>query len=112
VYYGATFVEAQLCSGEEVVVVGGGNAAAQAAVFLAESTKHVYGCSDRRVWPTLCLATLSAASKRRLQSPCSRTQKSSPSKAGIISSVLHGETIKRGRVGRRSCTASLSQNRA
>ena len=42
VYYGATFVEAQLCSGEEVVVVGGGNAAGQAAVFLAESTKHVY----------------------------------------------------------------------
>ena len=42
VYYGATFVEAQLCSGEEVVVVGGGNAAGQAAVFLAESAKHVY----------------------------------------------------------------------
>ncbi len=42
VYYGATFVEAQLCSGEEVVVVGGGNAAGQAAVFLSESTKHVY----------------------------------------------------------------------
>jgi thioredoxin reductase (NADPH) len=42
VYYGATFVEAQLCSGEEVAVVGGGNAAGQAAVFLAENTKHVY----------------------------------------------------------------------
>lgn len=42
IYYGATFVEAQLCSGEEVIVVGGGNSAGQAAVFLAESTKHVY----------------------------------------------------------------------
>ena len=42
VYYGATFVEAQLCSGEEVIVVGGGNSAGQAAVFLAQSTKHVY----------------------------------------------------------------------
>jgi thioredoxin reductase (NADPH) len=42
VYYGATFVEAQLCRGEEVVVVGGGNAAGQAAAFLAESAKHVY----------------------------------------------------------------------
>lgn len=42
VYYGATFVEAQLCRDEEVVVVGGGNAAGQAAVFLAESTKRVY----------------------------------------------------------------------
>ena len=42
VYYGATFVESQLCSGEEVIVVGGGNSAGQAAVFLAETTKRVY----------------------------------------------------------------------
>jgi thioredoxin reductase (NADPH) len=42
IYYGATFVEAQVCSGEDVIVVGGGNAAGQAAVFLAESTKHMY----------------------------------------------------------------------
>jgi len=42
VYYGATFVEAQLCGGEEVIVVGGGNSAGQAAVFLAQTTKHVY----------------------------------------------------------------------
>src|SRR5580658_5384181 len=41
-YYGATFIEAQICKGEEVIVVGGGNSAGQAAVFLAESTKHVY----------------------------------------------------------------------
>ena len=42
VYYGATFVEAQLCKGEDVIVVGGGNSAGQAAVFLAETTNHVY----------------------------------------------------------------------
>ena len=42
VYYSATFVEAQLCRGEEVVVVGGGNSAGQAAVFLASLAKHVY----------------------------------------------------------------------
>ena len=42
VYYGATFVEAQLCRGEEVIVVGGGNSAGQAAVFLAQTTKRVY----------------------------------------------------------------------
>ena len=42
VYYGATFVEAQLCGGEEVIVVGGGNSAGQAAVFLAQTAKRVF----------------------------------------------------------------------
>ena len=42
VYYGATFVEAQLCGGEDVIVVGGGNSAGQAAVFLAQSARRVY----------------------------------------------------------------------
>ena len=42
VYYGATFVEAQLCGGEEVIVVGGGNSAGQAAVFLAQSAKRIH----------------------------------------------------------------------
>jgi len=42
VYYGATFMESQLCTGEEVIVVGGGNSAGQAAVFLAGTTKRVH----------------------------------------------------------------------
>src|SRR5579859_1173395 len=42
VYYGATFIEAQLCEDDEVVVVGGGNSAGQAAVFLAQKAKRVY----------------------------------------------------------------------
>jgi thioredoxin reductase (NADPH) len=42
VYYGATFVEAQLCGGEDVIVVGGGNSAGQAAVFLAQTAKRVH----------------------------------------------------------------------
>jgi thioredoxin reductase (NADPH) len=42
VYYGATFMEAQLCAGAEVVVVGGGNSAGQASVFLAETAQHVH----------------------------------------------------------------------
>jgi thioredoxin reductase (NADPH) len=42
VYYDATFVESQLCGGEEVIVVGGGNSAGQAAVFLAQTTERVH----------------------------------------------------------------------
>jgi thioredoxin reductase (NADPH) len=42
IYYGATFVEAQLCRGEEVIVVGGGNSAGQAAVFLSQSAQRVH----------------------------------------------------------------------
>ena len=42
IYYGATRIEAQLCSGEEVIVVGGGNSAGQAAVFLSQTVKRVH----------------------------------------------------------------------
>ena len=42
VYYGATFVEAQLCGGEDVIVIGGGNSAGQAAVFLSQTARRVY----------------------------------------------------------------------
>ena len=42
VYYGATFVESQLCCDEEVIVVGGGNSAGQAAAFLAQTSKCVH----------------------------------------------------------------------
>ena len=41
VYYNATFMEAQLCAGEQVIVVGGGNSAGQAAVFLAQNSAGV-----------------------------------------------------------------------
>jgi thioredoxin reductase (NADPH) len=42
VYYSASRMESQLCVAEEVVIVGGGNSAGQAAVFLAETAKHVH----------------------------------------------------------------------
>jgi thioredoxin reductase (NADPH) len=42
VYYCATFLESQLCAGEEVAIVGGANSAGQAAVFLATTTKRVH----------------------------------------------------------------------
>lgn len=41
VYYAATQVEANFCSGEDVIVVGGGNSAGQAAVFLAGRGQRV-----------------------------------------------------------------------
>ncbi len=42
VYYAATFVEAQRCEREEVIVVGGGNSAGQAAMFLSASCRLVH----------------------------------------------------------------------
>jgi thioredoxin reductase (NADPH) len=42
IYYAASRMESQLCVDEEVIVVGGGNSAGQAAVFLAQSAKHVH----------------------------------------------------------------------
>ncbi len=42
IYYAATFMESQLCGGDEVVVIGGGNSAGQAAIFLAETSQMVY----------------------------------------------------------------------
>ena len=42
VYYGATYIESQLCGDEDVIVVGGGNSAGQAAVFLSQTASKVY----------------------------------------------------------------------
>lgn len=42
VHYAATWMEGNLCIGEEVVVVGGGNSAGQAAVFLSQQARHVH----------------------------------------------------------------------
>jgi thioredoxin reductase (NADPH) len=41
VYYNATFMEAQLCGADEVIVVGGANSAGQAAVFLSQTAARV-----------------------------------------------------------------------
>ena len=55
VYYGATFMEAQLCAGEEVIVVGGGNQRAGCCVFGGDCKACTYvsqvqrfGCSMSR----------------------------------------------------------------
>ncbi len=42
VYYGATYIEAQLCGRQEAIVVGGGNSAGQAAVYLSQTASKVH----------------------------------------------------------------------
>lgn len=42
IHYAATAMEAQLCTGEAVIVVGGGNSAGQAAMFLSRTVAHVH----------------------------------------------------------------------
>jgi len=42
IYYGATYIESQLCEGEEAVVMGGGNSAGQAAVFLSQTARQIH----------------------------------------------------------------------
>jgi thioredoxin reductase (NADPH) len=42
VYYGATFMESQLCGDDNVIVIGGGNSAGQAAVFMSQAARKVY----------------------------------------------------------------------
>jgi thioredoxin reductase (NADPH) len=41
VYYAATQVEAQICSGDPIAIVGAGNSAGQAAVFLGQHARQV-----------------------------------------------------------------------
>ncbi|MGB0036144.1 MAG: FAD-dependent oxidoreductase [Candidatus Acidiferrales bacterium] len=42
IYYGATFMESQLCEQEDIIIVGGGNSAGQAAVFLSQTARKVH----------------------------------------------------------------------
>ena len=42
IYYGATYIESQMCENEDVVVVGGGNSAGQAAVYLSQTARKVH----------------------------------------------------------------------
>jgi thioredoxin reductase (NADPH) len=42
IYYGATYIESQLCGNDDVAVVGGANSAGQAAVFLSQTARKVH----------------------------------------------------------------------
>jgi len=53
VYYAASFLEGQMCGGEEAVVVGGANSAGQAAVFLSQLTRRVHMLVRRQLSETM-----------------------------------------------------------
>lgn len=42
VHYGASFIEGELCRGQDVAIVGGGNSAGQAAVYLSKRARRVH----------------------------------------------------------------------
>ena len=79
VYYAASRMESQLCGGEEVVVVGGGNSAGQAAVFLAETAKHVHILVRKDGLADTMSRYLFGGSKSIRRSRCGRKRSSSRS---------------------------------
>jgi thioredoxin reductase (NADPH) len=42
IYYGATYMEAQICGKDDVIIIGGGNSAGQAAVYLSQTVGKVH----------------------------------------------------------------------
>jgi thioredoxin reductase (NADPH) len=42
IYYGATYIESQVCEDDEIAVVGGGNSAGQAAAYLSQTARKVH----------------------------------------------------------------------
>lgn len=68
VYYSATYMEAQLCNEEEVIVVGGGNSAGQAPYF-CRRRPAAFTCScGRAALPTACRGISFDASRRTQRS--------------------------------------------
>jgi thioredoxin reductase (NADPH) len=50
IHYGATYIESQMCEGEEVVVVGGGNSSwSSCCLPLPVSAQGVHGCASARL---------------------------------------------------------------
>jgi thioredoxin reductase len=99
VYYGATFMEAQLCRGEEVIVVGGGNAAGQAAVFLAQSASRVHMLVRSGGLAESMSRYLVRRSKGTRRSTCARTPRSPRSREweAHISKAYGGATTETAR---------------
>ncbi|UYV13412.1 MAG: FAD-dependent oxidoreductase [Phycisphaera sp.] len=76
-HFAATSVEAELCSGSEVVVVGGGNSAGQAAVYLSRYARCVHmlirGTSPARSMSDYLLRRIEASDRIKLTTNSSLT---------------------------------------
>ena len=91
VYYSATFMEAQLCTGDEVIVVGGANSAGQAAVFLARTVRRIH-LLVRSNNLSASMSRYSAASRRSQPSRSEREPKSWLLRETDTSNVCSGAT--------------------
>jgi len=90
IYYGATFMESQLCEHEDIVVVGGGNSAGQAAVFLSQTAGKVHMLvRSGRLSDTMSRYLIQRI-EQNPQSNCTSKQKSWISKAMHTWSVSPG----------------------
>ncbi|HXM98986.1 MAG TPA: FAD-dependent oxidoreductase [Candidatus Dormibacteraeota bacterium] len=101
VYYGATQLEAAMCSDEEVAIVGGGNSAGQAAVFLSSFAKHVHlfvrGPSLSSTMSKYLIARIEASNKISLRT-------------NTIIQALEGETDLEKIHWRQSLTGQISSD--
>jgi thioredoxin reductase (NADPH) len=84
VYYGATFLERQLCEAQEVVVVGGGNSAGQAAVFLSQTARRVHILIRSEGLKSTMSRYLIGGSRTARGSRCTPTRRLNRSKATPI----------------------------
>ena len=81
VYYGATYMEAQLCEGNDVIVVGGGTRPDKRPCFWRKRRARSICWCARASLPTPCRAISFAVSKRIPVLRCTTTPRSSRSTA-------------------------------
>ena len=92
IYYGATYMESQLCEQEEIVVVGGGNSAGQAAVFLSQTARKVYMLVRSGELSSIMSRYLIQRIEENPAVECTTKRKSPVSTVTRISSVSPGRT--------------------
>ena len=90
IYYGATFMESQLCGDEELIVVGGGNSAGQAAVLLSQTARKVHIVVRSGKLADTMSRYLFSESKKIPRSSCTTKLKSWLSREIPISSGFRG----------------------